>query len=110
MATELIMIGGQAQEAGGSCGCGGCGCGGAEAEAAPRQQADADSVVAEYTVVGMTCGHCVASVSEEVGAIEGVTAVEVDLASGRVTVTSTEPVQRAAVEAAVDEAGYRLAA
>jgi copper chaperone len=63
----------------------------------------------EYVVTGMTCAHCVASVSEEVGEIAGVTAVRVDLPSGGVTVTSDRPLSRAEVAAAVDEAGYVLA-
>ena len=63
-----------------------------------------------YTVTGMTCQHCVNSVQEEVGKVAGVSAVEVDLASGRVTVSSTGPVSRDDVAAAVDEAGYALAA
>jgi copper chaperone len=64
-----------------------------------------------YTVTGMTCAHCVASVSEEVGAIDGVTGVAVDLPTGAVTVTVTdaEPVDEARVRAAVEEAGYTLA-
>jgi copper chaperone len=62
-----------------------------------------------YTVTGMTCSHCVNSVSAEVGAIPGVTDVQVDLASGVVTVTSDQPVNETAVAAAVDEAGYELA-
>ena len=62
-----------------------------------------------YTVTGMTCSHCVSSVSSEVGQIPGVTAVEVDLPTGAVTVTSEQPVDDAAVAAAVDEAGYELA-
>ncbi|MBE8516158.1 heavy-metal-associated domain-containing protein [Amycolatopsis sp. H6(2020)] len=62
-----------------------------------------------YTVTGMTCSHCVASVSEEVGAIEGVTDVAVDLPTGAVTVTSDRPVDGARVRAAVEEAGYQLA-
>lgn len=67
-----------------------------------------NTVVADYTVSGMTCAHCVASVTEEVGALDGVTGVDVDLASGRVTVTSFRPLQVAEVRAAVDEAGYQL--
>ena len=63
---------------------------------------------AEYTVSGMTCGHCVRSVKEEVGNIAGVTAVDVELASGRVVVTSDAPVSAADVVAAVDEAGYAV--
>ena len=62
-----------------------------------------------YTVTGMTCGHCVASVTEEVQEIAGVTDVTVDLASGSLTLTSDAPVDDAAVKAAVEEAGYALA-
>ena len=61
-----------------------------------------------WNVTGMTCEHCVASVSEEVGEIAGVTGVDVDLASGSVVVTSDQPVTREDVSAAVDEAGYQL--
>jgi copper chaperone len=64
---------------------------------------------ATYTVTGMTCGHCVTSVTEEVSQVPGVTAVEVDLASGGLTVTSEAPVDEAAVRAAVEEAGYEVA-
>jgi copper ion binding protein len=63
-----------------------------------------------YTVNGMTCGHCVNSVSTEVGALPGVSAVEVDLATKVVTVTSEQPLNPDAVRAAVEEAGYELAA
>jgi copper chaperone len=63
---------------------------------------------ATYTVTGMTCEHCVASVTEEVGEVPGVTAVEVDLGTGRLVVTSDEPIGRDAVAAAVEEAGYAL--
>ena len=62
-----------------------------------------------YTVTGMTCGHCVASVTEEVSAVEGVEAVDVDLASGTVTVTVSTPLDDSTVRAAVEEAGYGLA-
>jgi copper chaperone len=62
-----------------------------------------------FTVTGMTCGHCVASVTEEVSEVPGVEQVDVVLETGVVTVTSTEPVDAAAVEAAVVEAGYQLA-
>jgi copper chaperone CopZ len=64
---------------------------------------------ASYTVVGMTCGHCVNAVTEEVSAVPGVTGVDVDLATGGLTVTSDAPVDEAAVRAAVDEAGYSVA-
>ncbi|MFF5176525.1 heavy-metal-associated domain-containing protein [Micromonospora sp. NPDC000316] len=61
-----------------------------------------------YQVKGMTCGHCVSAVSAEVGAIEGVRDVQVDLGTGQVTVSSEQPVAVEAVRAAVDEAGYDL--
>jgi copper chaperone len=62
-----------------------------------------------YTVAGMTCSHCVNSVGSEIKQIPGVTAVQVDLASGAVTVISDQPVDDEAIAAAVDEAGYELA-
>ncbi len=62
-----------------------------------------------YTVVGMTCEHCVRAVHDELAALPGVTDVTVDLASGGVTVASAAPLEPAAVAAAVDEAGYALA-
>lgn len=65
-------------------------------------------VTTTYQVQGMTCGHCVNSVSTEVGAIPGVKDVQVDLASGQVTVTSESPLDTDTVRAAVDEAGYDL--
>ncbi|MCD4526898.1 heavy-metal-associated domain-containing protein [Nocardioides sp. cx-173] len=62
-----------------------------------------------WNVTGMTCGHCAASVTEEIAEIPGVESVEVSHEAGTAVVTSTEPVERAAVEAAVVEAGYELA-
>lgn len=62
-----------------------------------------------YTVSGMTCGHCVASVQQEVGRIDGVTGVEVELDSGTVTVESDSTLDPAAVTAAIAEAGYEVA-
>lgn len=66
------------------------------------------SATATYTVSGMTCGHCVSAVTEEVTKISGVTDVQVDLASGAVTIASESGVDDNAVQAAVDEAGYEL--
>lgn len=62
------------------------------------------------TVTGMTCGHCAASVREEVGSIPGVTAVDVDLASGKVTFDNEREVEADAIKGAVEEAGYHLVA
>jgi copper chaperone len=61
-----------------------------------------------YTVSGMTCGHCASSVSEEIGQLDGVRAVDVNVESGKVTVTSDEPLAEDEVRAAVTEAGYQL--
>lgn len=62
-------------------------------------------------VNGMTCGHCVNAVTEELTEIDGVTDVAVDLVAGGdspVTITSDAPLDPAAVEAAVVEAGYTV--
>jgi len=60
-----------------------------------------------FTVTGMTCGHCVSAVTEEVGKVNGVTGVDVQLDDGRVAVTG-DGVDDAEVRAAVDEAGYAV--
>ncbi len=62
------------------------------------------------TVVGMTCGHCVTSVTEELNELPGVESVDVVLASGQVTVVSEAPLSHDDIAAAVTEAGYALAA
>ncbi|MEO9322908.1 heavy metal-associated domain-containing protein [Nocardioides sp. C4-1] len=62
----------------------------------------------EGTVSGMTCAHCVASVTEEVSEIEGVTDVRVDLATGALNVTGDQPLPADRVRAAVEDAGYSL--
>ncbi len=62
-----------------------------------------------YDVHGMTCAHCVMSVRDEVSAVPGVSAVDVDLASGRLTV-SGERVDEDAIRAAVEQAGYEVSA
>ncbi len=67
------------------------------------------SETSTYTVTGMTCGHCVASVTEEITELDGVENVDVVLESGQVTVTSSQPLDPAAVSAAVEEAGYQVA-
>ena len=60
----------------------------------------------QFQVTGMTCGHCETSVRGEVSQVPGVTGVEVSVATGRLVVTAEQPVDDAAVIAAVDEAGY----
>ena len=70
------------------------------------------STTATYSVTGMTCAHCVAAVTEEVGGLAGVSTVDIELHEGGaslVTVTSAAPLPVESVREAVDEAGYTLA-
>jgi copper chaperone CopZ len=70
------------------------------------------SMNTSYTVVGMTCGHCVSAVTEELAEIYGVSGVDVKLdpnGISTVVVTSDAPLDRAHVAAAIEEAGYALA-
>jgi copper chaperone len=69
------------------------------------------AISSTYSVVGMTCGHCVAAVEEELGNLADVTGVDVDLVDGgesTVRVTSVAPLDIERVRGAVDEAGYEL--
>jgi len=67
------------------------------------------AVTTLYTVTGMTCGHCVQAVTDEISELPGVESVDVVLATGAVTVVSDKALTEDAVAAAVDEAGYALA-
>jgi len=62
-------------------------------------------MIATYTVTGMTCGHCVMHVKEEVSAIPGVTDVAVTLEDGKLEVTSAAPIDFDRIVEAVAEAG-----
>ncbi|WP_165070503.1 heavy-metal-associated domain-containing protein [Marisediminicola senii] len=88
-----------------------CSCGtGAHANA--EAPAGSTTVREHYLVDGMTCGHCVSSVTEEITAIDGVESVSVDLNAGgtsRVMVVSSQPISAAQIDAAITEAGYQLA-
>ena len=110
--TSLNLLGDQTA-AGGCCGGGSCMCGTTASGQPQSVENHAPSTGAqEFLVTGMTCGHCVSSVKEEVGAIEGVESVEVVLKNGgesRVTVRATGALDPDAVRAAVEEAGYQLA-
>ncbi|HWM09424.1 MAG TPA: heavy-metal-associated domain-containing protein [Solirubrobacteraceae bacterium] len=68
-----------------------------------------DQTTRKYSVNGMSCSHCVLSVREEVAEVPGVSAVDVDLASGHMTV-SGRPFSDDAIRAAVADAGYEVAA
>ncbi|MEU0743407.1 heavy-metal-associated domain-containing protein [Streptomyces sp. NPDC006134] len=67
-----------------------------------------EGVATVYDVSGMTCGHCKATLTREIGALDGVLAVDVDLETGRVTVTTAAEPDDALIAKAVDEAGYEL--
>jgi copper chaperone len=62
-------------------------------------------MIKNYQVQGMTCGHCVQAVTEEVSSIPGVEQATVDLASGSLAVDSDQPIDVELIKAAVDEAG-----
>jgi copper chaperone CopZ len=69
------------------------------------------NTMATYEISGMTCAHCVASVSTELGGLPGVESVQVELVPGgtsKVAVSSAGPLEQEAVAAAIDEAGYQL--
>ncbi len=66
------------------------------------------SATSTFTVVGMTCDHCIRSVESEVGKLDGVESVAVDLGTGVVTVELTQPIDDDAFAAAIDEAGYEV--
>jgi copper chaperone len=66
------------------------------------------STTSTYTVTGMTCGHCAASVREEIEALPGVTSVEVTVDDGSVRVSADRELGRDEVAEAVTEAGYTL--
>ncbi len=60
-------------------------------------------------VVGMSCDHCVRAVRDELTKIDGVSGVDVDLASGRVAIMATTTIDDEAVRVAIEEAGYEVA-
>lgn len=62
-------------------------------------------MITNYKITGMTCGHCVNAVTEEVSEIDGVTSVDVQLEGGKMAVTSDAEIDFEAIKAAVDEAG-----
>lgn len=90
----------------------GAGCSCCSTAAATDTEIPATATSQDVLVDGMTCSHCVMSVTEEITAIDGVEKVSVDLNAGgtsRVTIFSAAPIDAARVRAAVEEAGYALA-
>lgn len=103
--TQRIELG--LKDTSASCAC----CASPASEATDARAASA--VAQEILVDGMTCSHCVSSVTDELKAIEGVDGVAVDLNAGgtsRVTINSSAPIDGEAIRAAVEEAGYALSA
>jgi len=96
------------KSSGGGCAC----CAVPEQKTADAASASAGLISADLGVTGMTCAHCVSSVTEELSALDGVESVDVQLNVGgvsTVTVSSASALDPAAIRAAVDEAGYSLA-
>ncbi|ANP74750.1 Putative heavy metal binding protein (plasmid) [Cryobacterium arcticum] len=83
-----------------------------ESEASPAI-VQSSRTTSTFHVAGMTCSHCVSSVTSEVGQVAGAERIDVDLVPGGlsvVTVSGSNPVDHAAVVAAIDEAGYEWVA
>lgn len=88
-----------------------CACGTHDHAADRPASADTGLTTSTFEVAGMTCGHCVKSVTEELSRLDGAKNVEVTLVSGgvsQVTVSSVGVLDPDAVAAAIDEAGYEL--
>lgn len=93
----------------------GCGCGcssenqGLQISSRPSQKGETQRI--ELSLSGLTCGHCVASVTEELEELAGVTTVDVDLVANgtsKATVTATSALDDATLRGAIDEAGYQI--
>lgn len=87
-------------------------CGSCSTDDAPQPVAATTEnamMISDYKVSGMTCAHCVGSVTQELSGLPGVTGVDVDLATGTVSIMSTVALGVDSVREAVEEAGYALA-
>lgn len=96
-----------------SCGCGGCGCGSNSNEGLTITTREVEDTMSQITlkIDGLTCGHCVSSVTEELNEVPGVSNVEVILSAGgtsTATLTASAPIENSVLEAAIIEAGYTL--
>ncbi|PQZ95131.1 metal-binding protein [Arthrobacter sp. MYb227] len=96
-----------------SCGCGGCGCGSNSNDGLTITTRPVEEIMNQITlkIDGLTCGHCVSSVTEELSEVPGVFTVEVVLAAGgtsTATLTTSAPIENSVLEAAISEAGYTL--
>lgn len=98
-----------------SCGCGGCGCGSNSNEGLTITAKPSEEIMSQNNITlkidGMTCGHCVSSITEELNEVPGVSNVQVTLAAGGTStavITTNSAIESSVLEAAVTEAGYTL--
>ncbi|NLU66135.1 heavy-metal-associated domain-containing protein [Streptomyces sp. HNM0574] len=82
--------------------------GSCQTSATETTTAVADAQETVYAVSGMTCGHCKSTLTKEIGALDSVISVDVDVAGGRVTVTTGGEPDDGLIAKVVDEAGYEL--
>lgn len=100
---------------GNEAGCG-CGCGTSKNDTLrigmnPQENTMNTETSTIVSLEGLTCGHCIASVTEEIEALEAVTSISIELVAGGIstaTITSTAPLSTAEISEAVAEAGYTL--
>ncbi|MCX4911116.1 heavy-metal-associated domain-containing protein [Streptomyces sp. NBC_00878] len=78
------------------------------ADSATATEGVTTTVTTTYAVSGMTCGHCKATLTKVIGELDGVTGVDVDLDTGRVTVVGAAEPDDTLIAEVVDEAGYEL--
>jgi copper chaperone len=88
--------------------CTSCNCGDSKSDVVLGVESLTTRAPEVFEVEGMTCGHCVGSVSDSVGQVDGVRKVSVDLATGRLEVQSDRGVSRESIDSAVRAAGYKL--
>lgn len=96
-----------------SCGCGDCGCGSNSNQGLNITTRPSQDTMSQITlrIDGLTCGHCVSSVTEELNEVPGVSDVEVILSAGgtsTATLTANTPIENSVLQAAITEAGYTL--
>jgi copper ion binding protein len=88
--------------------CTSCNCGDSKSDVVLGVESLTTRAPEVFEVEGMTCGHCVGSVSDSVGQVDGVREVSVDLATGRLEVQMDKGTSRQSIETAVRAAGYTL--
>jgi copper chaperone len=69
---------------------------------------EGESAMEKIKIKGMSCNHCVMSVTKALGSIPGIKSLKVDLVKGEATFENTQDVARAAIRQAVEDAGYTV--